>query len=1120
MPGAVATAISIGASTALGGAALSAGFAAGFSSFALAAVGVIGTVIQTLAVSFVLGTISSALQGKPNTSGAGSGGGQAASIAKDRTVTFRQPITAHRIIYGECRVSGPLTFIESTNSNENLHQLVTVAGHQVEEIGELWVNEEKVTLDGSHRVSSGEFAGSHVTVLKGDGSSGNDAALLASLTAATTGWTANHKQLNRAKMYSKFAFDPDIFIGSLPNITALVKGRLVFDPRDSGTRYSNNPALAIYDYLTDTEVGVGELSSRINPDSFVTAANDCDEDVSVVMTRTFTTTHATELVTLSSDANGFRTGDKCRVSNSGGALPNGFVADTDYYWISITASTGNLASTKANAIAGTKVTISDDGSGTNTIKRRSIVTFTAATSDLITLSEQIKDLLTGDGVEVSSTGTLPSGPITSLTASTTYYYIRATDTTGKLATTRLNALAGTAIDITTIEAGDTHSVERTVEPRYSCNGTIETNRTPRDILTQLLTSLHGSLVYQNGQWNIYSGVYRTPTITLDESDLVAPLKIQTKVSRRELANGVKGVFISPADNYQPTDFPAVTNATYYAEDQSERLWKDADLQFTLSPSMAQRISKVQLEQIRQQITVSVVTNLTGLRLQAGDTIGLTNDRMGWSAKVFDVIEWTLTTQTDSNGNPALVCAMKLRETVSTIYDWEGGEETVTDLSPNTTLPSIRNPTLPTGLTLTSGTADLLSPTDGTIISRIKIVWTDSTDAFALGYELQYKKSADSDWIQLGSSFSAGLQLAYLSPVDDGVDYDVRIRTVNTVGLRSSTYLTESNHTVIGKTAVPEDVTNFSASQNGILITFRWDQVSDVDLGGYEVRYGPVSGFSWADALVITSVTRGTLVTNAAVPPSPSAGWRLAVKAFDTSGNESDTEDTFDLIVTNENDIINTRQYHPRWAGTFDKCHLHDVSCAIVPNTTSIASDNNYDIFDEYAEDAVSDFYFEASEYDIGFDNSVRVWADIKASIGPGESGVSSPIFEIDYKTAAGSYDGFEVFSNGQITARYIKVRAKIITGTGKGLIRLFERTIDVQERTESASGVVVAASGGSVITFTDQFSTAPSINVTPQGTGALFSVISSKSGTGFTIQVFNDSGADVGGTVDWQAIGA
>jgi len=394
MPGSAAVALRPSLGTAITTAAL----AANISVFTAVALGVVGTIIQTVVVSLVIGAISDALMSKPSLNrptGPNAGSSPLAAIAKDRTVTFRQPVVPHRIIYGEVRVAGPMTFVESTDDNDQLHQLITIAGHAVKEIGEFWINEEKVT-DSSGVISSGDYSGA-VTVLKGLGTTAGDSTLNTALISATSGWTANHKQAGRAKLYIKFVHDSDVFIGALPAISALVKGKKIYDTRDAGTRYSNNPALAIYDYLTDTDVGVGELAARIDTASFTAAANVCDEDVTVVLSRTFTTTHATELVTLSSVANGFRTGDKCRVS-SAGTLPSGFSAGTDYFWISISSTTGNLASSKTNAIAGTKVAITSDGSGTHTIKRRKIDTFTAATTDVITIANAFKDLLTGDSV--------------------------------------------------------------------------------------------------------------------------------------------------------------------------------------------------------------------------------------------------------------------------------------------------------------------------------------------------------------------------------------------------------------------------------------------------------------------------------------------------------------------------------------------------------------------------------------------------------------------------------------------------------------------------------------------------------------------------------------------------
>ena len=78
-------------------------------------------------------------------------------------------------------------------------------------------------------------------------------------------------------------------------------------------------------------------------------------------------------------------------------------------------------------------------------------TFTAATTDIITAVAH--GYLTGDRVRVSSGTTLPAG----LAAATTYYVIKLTADTFKLATTDALATAGTAVDITDTGTG-THSV--------------------------------------------------------------------------------------------------------------------------------------------------------------------------------------------------------------------------------------------------------------------------------------------------------------------------------------------------------------------------------------------------------------------------------------------------------------------------------------------------------------------------------------------------------------------------------------------------------------------------------------------------------------------------------------
>lgn len=80
---------------------------------------------------------------------------------------------------------------------------------------------------------------------------------------------------------------------------------------------------------------------------------------------TFTTTHASEVV--NSTAHGLITGDgPIRFRTTADDLPAGYSINTDYWVIYVSANTFKVATSYDNAIAGTAVSISDDGTGTHT----------------------------------------------------------------------------------------------------------------------------------------------------------------------------------------------------------------------------------------------------------------------------------------------------------------------------------------------------------------------------------------------------------------------------------------------------------------------------------------------------------------------------------------------------------------------------------------------------------------------------------------------------------------------------------------------------------------------------------------------------------------------------------
>lgn len=113
----------------------------------------------------------------------------------------------------------------------------------------------------------------------------------------------------------------------------------------------------------------------------------------------------------------------------------------------------------------TSVTTTTAQSMTNTLSAFS--TFTADdTTDICTHSNI--NLMPYTRVQLTTTTTLPAG----LSLATDYYVIKVTDTTIKLATSYANAVAGSAINITSTGTG-THTIN-TLLPRYTNGAGLET----------------------------------------------------------------------------------------------------------------------------------------------------------------------------------------------------------------------------------------------------------------------------------------------------------------------------------------------------------------------------------------------------------------------------------------------------------------------------------------------------------------------------------------------------------------------------------------------------------------------------------------------------------------------
>ena len=652
-------------------------FGAGASTLAMAT--------SHFLVTTALGAALNALTPKPSTGGTNRG----------YQVTQTGSALDHQIVYGKVKVGSARVFDGTTGgSNKFLHRVLAFTGHEIESFEEIYINDELVTLDGSGNVTSPSRYSGLVRIKEHLGAS--DQVADSDLVSEVTEWTNEHRLRGIAYLYVRLNYSADAFPNGVPEITATIKGKKVYDPRTSNTVWSDNPALCLRDYLSNTTYGLGEEAENIDDDKVATAANVCDR------------------------------------------------------------------------------TDTPDGS-----------------------------------------------------------------------------------------------------TRYTCNGSFTTASTPYDNLSALLTSMGGLLWYAQGQWRMKPAYWTEPTMTLNEDDLRDSLSVNTRHSRRDNYNTVRGTFRGSESNWQVTDYPEVSNAAFLTADNNQESAIDLSLPFTDNSVEARRIANVSLERNRQQLTLTSSFGMRAFQLQVGDNVKINNTRFGWTDKEFEVTSWTF----GLKDNYDLQVHMILREVSESVFD-DVSDGVVYERDNTTLLSPFEVPTV--GINA-QAEAKVLSEK---LVNSLVVTTSSSQSERIDLVEVQIKPSAESDYVTVGTG-----ELGIFSSIDlERGNYDIRARAINTFGIKGDwEYLLGFN--VDALSAPPQDVTNFQKQLSGGTIFFNWDAVPDLDLSYYVIRHNTnTSGATWAtSSTVIEKVARpGTTAS------LPARSGTFLIRAYDKGGNPSDNATT--LVV--------------------------------------------------------------------------------------------------------------------------------------------------------------------------------------------------------------------------------
>jgi len=263
----------------------------------------IGATIARIAFSALLATVSSKLFG-PKVPGIG---------LSSRDVTVRGSLEHRKVVYGEARVSGPVAYINSSNTNNSdLWYVIPMCHGESEDLVSVWIDKFEIPKaditwtagtggadgTGSGGVTTARWLGTgspaarsvFVRYYLGEDAQPVCGVLDTSFSDITTtfrlrGITYVVFELRYNAATEKVWED----VGQPSNLMAVLKGRKIYDPRLDSTNggsgshrytdsttwaWSDNPALCVADYLM-TYMGVDPATS-INWTSVSDAADDCD----------------------------------------------------------------------------------------------------------------------------------------------------------------------------------------------------------------------------------------------------------------------------------------------------------------------------------------------------------------------------------------------------------------------------------------------------------------------------------------------------------------------------------------------------------------------------------------------------------------------------------------------------------------------------------------------------------------------------------------------------------------------------------------------------------------------------------------------------------------------------
>jgi hypothetical protein len=651
--------------------------------------------------------------------------------------------------------------------------------------------------------------------------------------------------------------------------------------------------------------------------------------------------------------------------------------------------------------------------------------------------------------------------------------------------------------------------------QFETNSVIDTDQKVIENVKKLLNPMRSLFTYNNGVYKLKIEGTGTSVKTITADYVIGGAKVLGERKNNKY-NRVIGTFVNPAKNWQndtvsfpPADDTIVAtefkHATMLAEDNGTLLEGNFQFPNVTNQFGAEALCEVILRRSRNQLQIQLTLTSEFLELEIGDIVGITYPSGGFDNKPFRVLGLEI--------NEDLTVNVQLFEHQDNFYTFN--EKNPIPTIADTILPNPTSVQPPASVTLDD---QLIEYNDGTVIVALNITIGASPDSFVDYYQVEYKLSTDSDYIIYAQG--SGLNHRVLNVIDQNV-YDVRVKAVSSIG-SSSTYVT-AQRTIIGAIEPPSDIEDFSCNIINGEAHLSWEQIPDLDLAYYQIRYSTLtSGATWQNSVsLVEKVSRPA--TSITVPAR--VGTYL-IKAIDKLGNFSINET---IIATNVATIgnfnnITTQSEHPTFSGTKTNITLSDNAIRL----TDLTSDGTYEFASSIDIGAVhtsritgslTQFAENPSEL---FDSESGNFDDKTGSFDGDSPSNSNAHLEISISDDDITYTTFKNFVIGDYTGRYFKFRLYLISrdNVTTPVVSEVSVTIDMPDRIFSGNDITSGA-GTYTVTFTNPFKSVNyAVGITGEdlATGDFF-VVENKAVDSFDLTFKNSSGTAISRTFDYIAKG-